>query len=112
MSGEWFVVRGSWFLVPGSARPINQQPATSNQEPATSNHVSTWRRVMADISLEEQLRCAHRELELRTRIYPRLVAQEVMLSSVAARERAAMEAIVRTLQQLVARERSGAVVRD
>jgi len=56
------------------------------------------------VSLVEQLRCATRELALRKRVYPRLVANETMLQSTATRERAAMEAIVETLRTLVEAE--------
>jgi len=44
-----------------------------------------------------QLACARRELALRTRVYPRLVAKGTMLPEAAEHELAAMTAIVRTL---------------
>jgi len=57
-----------------------------------------------DIPLRQQLACAARELALRARVYPRLIANETMLHSTAQRELAAMAAIVRTLKRLVAEE--------
>jgi len=57
------------------------------------------------VSLRRQLACARRELALRARVYPRLVANETMLQSTATHELAAMSAIVRTLTALVAAER-------
>lgn len=59
---------------------------------------------MPDVPLRLQLACARRELALRSRVYPRLVAQETMLQSTATKELAAMSAIVRTLAGLVAAE--------
>lgn len=56
------------------------------------------------VPLRLQLACARRELALRTRVYPRLVANETMLQSTATRELAAMSAIVRTLKGLVETE--------
>lgn len=55
-------------------------------------------------TLRAQLACAKRELALRVRVYPRLVANETMLQSTATRELAAMSAIVRTLKGLVEAE--------
>jgi hypothetical protein len=57
-----------------------------------------------DVPLRQQLQCARRELALRVRVYPRLVANETMLQSTATKELAAMSAIVRTLARLVAAE--------
>jgi len=57
------------------------------------------------VSLRLQLACAKRELALRARVYPRLVANERMLQSTATQELAAMSAIVRTLARLVEAER-------
>lgn len=59
---------------------------------------------MPDIPLRLQLACATRELALRIRVYPRLVANETMLHSTAVRELAAMRAIIATLRRLVAAE--------
>lgn len=53
------------------------------------------------VPLRLQLACARRELALRVRVYPRLVANETMLQSTATKELAAMSAIVRTLKALV-----------
>jgi hypothetical protein len=57
------------------------------------------------VSLRLQLACAKRELALRARVYPRLVANETMLQSTAKYELAAMAAIIRTLKGLVEAER-------
>jgi hypothetical protein len=59
---------------------------------------------MSDVPLTDQLACARRELALRRKVYTRLVAMEAMLSTQAARELAAMEAIVQTLERLVEAE--------
>ena len=59
------------------------------------------------IPLRAQLACARRELALRTRVYPRLVAQETMRPEAAERELAAMRAITLTLQRLVEAEAGG-----
>jgi homoserine dehydrogenase len=59
---------------------------------------------MPDVPLRLQLACAKRELALRVRVYPRLVANETMLQSTAQHELAAMTAIVKTLGRLVAEE--------
>jgi hypothetical protein len=56
------------------------------------------------VPLRLQLACARRELAVRARVYPRLVAHETMLQSTATRELAAMQAICRTLQRLVDEE--------
>jgi len=57
------------------------------------------------VPLRLQLACATRELALRARVYPRLIANETMLQSTATHELAAMSAIVRTLAALVEAER-------
>lgn len=54
-----------------------------------------------EVALEVQLACAKREVRQRQRVYPRLVAAERMTEAQAARELAAMKAIVRTLTQLL-----------
>lgn len=54
------------------------------------------------VPLHLQLARARRELALRVRVYPRLVANETMLQSTATKELAAMSASVRTLAGLVA----------
>lgn len=59
---------------------------------------------MPDVSLRAQLACARRELALRVRVYPRLVANETMLQATAVRELAAMRAIITTLTTLVEAE--------
>ena len=56
------------------------------------------------VPLRAQLACARRELALRVRVYPRLVANETMLHSTAVRELAAMKAIITTLTRLVEAE--------
>jgi hypothetical protein len=56
------------------------------------------------VSLEEQLRCAKRELAMRQRCYPEWVRRETMTEQTARRELAAMSAIVETLAALLARE--------
>jgi hypothetical protein len=57
-----------------------------------------------DVPLRQQLACAKRELARRVRVYPGMIAQDILLVSVANRELAAMTAIVRTLARLVAAE--------
>lgn len=53
------------------------------------------------LSLDQQRRCALRELALRQRVYPRFVAAGRMSPAQAADELCAMAAIVDTLTQLV-----------
>jgi len=50
------------------------------------------------IPIEEQVRCAEREVEKRKRFYPKWVAEGRMPQLKADREIAAMEAIVQTLR--------------
>jgi len=56
------------------------------------------------IPLRQQLAFAARELALRERVYPRLIANETMLQRTAHRELEAMAAIIRTLKRLVAED--------
>lgn len=56
----------------------------------------------APLSVIVQLRCAKREVRLRKRVYPRLVAEGKMTPRQARVELAAMHAIVQTLEQLLA----------
>ena len=56
------------------------------------------------IPLRAQLACARRELALRTRVYPRLIAQGTLRPEAAERELQAMQAIVRTLTALAQAE--------
>jgi hypothetical protein len=53
-----------------------------------------------EISIEDQLRAARRELKLRERFYPGWIAQGRLTSATADHELAAMRAIVGTLEQL------------
>lgn len=57
-----------------------------------------------DIPLRQQLTCAARELALRARVYPRLIANETMRASTARRELAATRAIARALKRLLAED--------
>jgi hypothetical protein len=59
------------------------------------------------VSLRRQLACATRELALRHRVYPRLVANETMRERTAADELQAMTAICGTLARLVAEDEGG-----
>lgn len=52
-------------------------------------------------TLTEQYNCAVREVRLRSRVYPRLVAEARMLQSQARHELACMQAIVATLGRLL-----------
>lgn len=56
------------------------------------------------ISLAKQLLCAQRELSMRLRVYPPLVARGKMDQEKAAHETATMAAICETLQGLVAQD--------
>ena len=60
---------------------------------------------MPDISLERQLRCARREVSQRHRVYPRMIERRTMTQAQADDELVTMQAIVQTLEQLVAEER-------
>jgi hypothetical protein len=53
-----------------------------------------------DVSIEEQVTCAERELRMRERVYPRQVASGKMTDQLAERELRAMTAIVATLRRL------------
>lgn len=53
------------------------------------------------VTLEQQLACAKRELALRQRVYPRFIDQGRISSALAARELAAMAAIIVTLEELI-----------
>jgi hypothetical protein len=61
------------------------------------------------VPLRAQLQCAKRELARRVRVYPGMIAQDILLTSTAVRELAAQTAIVRTLQGLVREAEAGAV---
>jgi hypothetical protein len=56
---------------------------------------------MTEVSLADQLACAKRELQIRTKVYPKWVQHEQMTERAAQRELLAMTAIVHTLQRLV-----------
>lgn len=51
-------------------------------------------------TLEDQIKCAEREVRMRERVYPRWVDQHKMTQANADREIATMKAIVRTLTSL------------
>lgn len=55
---------------------------------------------MTDIPLSRQRRCARRELAMRHKVYPRLVANKRMTQEEADEELAEMQAIVDTLTAL------------
>ena len=55
---------------------------------------------MAEITLYEQILCARRELDMRHRVYGKLVESKKMTMEKASHEIAAMEAIIRTLEQI------------
>lgn len=52
-----------------------------------------------DIPMRDLVRCVERELRLRKSVYPRRVANGKMSSAVAAREIAAMSAVLDTMRQ-------------
>ena len=60
------------------------------------------------VPLRLQLAFRARELARRVRVYPGMIAQDILLTSTATRELAAMTAIVRTLGRLVAEVGDGA----
>jgi hypothetical protein len=57
------------------------------------------------VPLAEQVACVQRELKLRQRAYPRLVAGERMSQASAEREIRTMEAVLETVRLLEERER-------
>ena len=59
------------------------------------------------VPLRLQLQCAKRELARRVRVYPGMIAQDILLTSMANRELAAMTAIVRTLARMVREAEAG-----
>lgn len=62
------------------------------------------------VTLTGQLACAKRELALRRRVYPRLIAQGRMHETEASLEYDKMAAIVRTLQRLYDAEQAQGVL--
>ena len=54
---------------------------------------------MPPVLLVDQIRCAKRELRLRCSMYPRWVMMEKMSARQAEQEIAAMQAIVKTLEE-------------
>jgi len=54
---------------------------------------------MTAITREEKLRCAQRELAMRERVYPRLIANGRMTKEEASRELDAMRSIAADYQQ-------------
>jgi hypothetical protein len=54
-----------------------------------------------EVPLTTQIQCAKRELKMRQRVYPRLIAGGQLTRQTTDRELAAMQAIVQTLQQLM-----------
>ena len=57
------------------------------------------------ISIEEQIACAHREIGMRKRVYPRWVENKRMTQAKADAEIAAMEAIKATLETVAQSQR-------
>jgi hypothetical protein len=58
------------------------------------------------VPLHEQVAAAEREVRMRQRVYPGWIAKGRMKSDAADREIAAMQAIVRTLREVLARSDS------
>jgi len=52
------------------------------------------------VSLPDQVACVRRELSLRQRVYPRLIAQKSMTQAWADFQLAAMQAVLQTLEEL------------
>lgn len=57
------------------------------------------------VPFEEQLACVQRELKLRRRAYPRLVASQRMSQAAADREVMLMEAVLETVKLMAVTER-------
>lgn len=53
-----------------------------------------------EVSIEDQVSCAKRELKMRKRVYARLVAEEKMSFEKSEREINGMTAIVKTLEEI------------
>jgi len=53
------------------------------------------------VPLARQILCVQRELRMRRRVYPRLIAAEKLTARLARRELAAMEAVERPLPHLL-----------
>lgn len=60
-----------------------------------------------EITLEEMLECAKRELAMRKRVYPNWVAQKRMIQKKADTEIAGMDAIVQYLSAQLDNEQGG-----
>lgn len=57
---------------------------------------------LPQVPLEVQIACIRREIRQRKSVYPRLVQQGRMLETTAAKELAAMQAVLATLTALLA----------
>lgn len=53
---------------------------------------------MQKISIDDQIRCAQRELDMRQKVYPNLVRNKKMTEAAAEKEVASMFAIIETLR--------------
>lgn len=53
-----------------------------------------------EVTIQEQVACAEREVRMRARVYPRWVQQGRMSPAKMKAETAAMEAIVKTLKEI------------
>jgi hypothetical protein len=56
------------------------------------------------MNLDAQIKCVRREIGLRKKVYPGLVARRTMYPEVAHHELKAMEAVLETLEGLAAKE--------
>ena len=57
---------------------------------------------MTEITLDQQIKCAYREIGMRKKFYPRYIANDQMSQATADHEIAAMEAVYATLKNLKA----------
>ena len=60
------------------------------------------------VSLEEQIRCVLREIDMRERSYPRWIAEKKLTEAKARHELAAMRAVLATLQSMKEQSNAGA----
>lgn len=57
-----------------------------------------------DVTLAQQIECVERELEQRTRVYPRMIAKGTMTRVQADREKLVMQAVLDTLNRMIPRQ--------
>jgi hypothetical protein len=68
--------------------------------PALRHHRDLWLRARQAMTIQQQVKCAERELGKRRALYPRMIEQRKLTQAKADEEIAGMAAIVATLTRL------------